>query len=193
MHACFQRWENPLPHSTLIFRSEALAAVDGYDELFRMTEDHDLHLRLMARFSAGCIPEALVQYRIRENSKQFSDPSGDHLKYLIFAHARQTAVERYGPLDRAKQLALLSGVDAWVHAANLGKRWKACVMGHWAVARFRQGRLWQSAVQLSRSIAQDPRFLLNRIVFRQRHILDAAEHKELDAVIDKTLAGVHSH
>ena len=55
-------------HSQVMMRREAIAAVDGYDESIRHTQDYDLWLRLLPRGRIVVIPEVLLAYRLHAGS-----------------------------------------------------------------------------------------------------------------------------
>ena len=55
---------NPVAHSTLCIRREAMAALRGYDEGCRSCEDYELLLRLLEGHEVANCPETLVDYRI---------------------------------------------------------------------------------------------------------------------------------
>jgi glycosyltransferase involved in cell wall biosynthesis len=189
---CFKRWKNPLPHSTLMFRREALASVNGYDELIMKGEDYDLHLRMLARFDAASMQEALVRLRMREYSLQFEDRSGGFLKYMIFARARQLAEERYGSLSRMEQLSLLSGLDQWFQESKLGGRWRAGFWAHQGAFHLRQGRLWRGVEEISKSIAEDPQSLLNRLLHRERRVITQREEERIEGLVRKAVCSFES-
>jgi len=54
---------NPFIHPSLCFRKEVLKQIGGYDESFRLAQDYDLILRLMARYKGVNIPQFLLKYR----------------------------------------------------------------------------------------------------------------------------------
>ncbi|WP_230292137.1 glycosyltransferase [Croceicoccus sp. Ery5] len=49
-------------HGTVIYRRECLNAVGGFDPSLRACEDHDLYLRLAARYKVACRPDVLAEY-----------------------------------------------------------------------------------------------------------------------------------
>jgi glycosyltransferase involved in cell wall biosynthesis len=52
-----------LVHPTVMFRTEAIRAVGGYDESFPNAEDLDLWLRVGEKFRLGNYPQVLLDYR----------------------------------------------------------------------------------------------------------------------------------
>jgi glycosyltransferase involved in cell wall biosynthesis len=61
------RWysliENPLIHSTVMFRLEVVRAIGGYDETLPLAEDYDLWTRLLQQHPVENLPDCLVDYR----------------------------------------------------------------------------------------------------------------------------------
>ena len=61
-------YRNPLCHSTIICRREAIAQVGGYDESKYLVEDLDLWFRIAQSWQLANIPMVLVCYRVWEGS-----------------------------------------------------------------------------------------------------------------------------
>jgi glycosyltransferase EpsE len=190
MRECIQRLNVPLCHPTLMFRREALLAVAGYDELFKKSEDYDLHTRLLARFNASSIREPLVRLRQRGQSMQSGDSSGECLKYVLFAYARQLAEPEYGSLPRNAELLLLSEITEWFQRGPLGRCWTASIKRRTALESFVQGRRWRGLVGLARAISQDPAWLADFTLHGQRILLTPTMHRELEAIIDRVLGAL---
>ena len=51
-------------HSTVMMRTEALAAIGGYRPAYRHAEDYDLWLRLAERYQLANLPDPLLYYRV---------------------------------------------------------------------------------------------------------------------------------
>lgn len=56
-----------IPAPSLMFRTDALRSVGGYDESLAV-EDHDVLLRLTRVYQAACLAEPLVFYQVHESS-----------------------------------------------------------------------------------------------------------------------------
>ncbi|MBC7456920.1 MAG: glycosyltransferase, partial [Bdellovibrionaceae bacterium] len=56
--------ENPICHSSVMFRKEAFHAVGGYRSEFRNAEDYDLWLRFSKLHKLENIPESLIRVRL---------------------------------------------------------------------------------------------------------------------------------
>jgi glycosyltransferase involved in cell wall biosynthesis len=184
---CSRKLSNPLPHSSLMFRREALLSVNGYDELFKKSEDHDLHLRLLRRFNAGNIREALVCLRTRDQSMQWSDSSGECLKYVLFAHARQLAEDRYGPQSRAIEIELLHGIDEWFQRTNLARYWRSILLRRKAGESLAKGRHLHGIIELAYAISQDPGWLMDYLMHGRRIIMTPSRSQEMEDVLERVL------
>jgi glycosyltransferase involved in cell wall biosynthesis len=137
------RMVNPLPHSSLLFRSSVLRAVGGYDERFSKAEDFDLHLRLTACTEVASMPEALVDIRDRIDSAQWrSDGECGHLAYTLLARLLE-AERQHGTASDLQGPRLLTAL-AELH--------------RWAKLRRRD--------QLAAALA-DRRFILTRLANRE--------------------------
>lgn len=180
----------PLAHPTLMFRREALEAINGYDELFRKSEDYDLHLRLLAHFKASNLREKLVRLRLRRQSMQSGDLSGECLKYVLFAYARQDAECKFGSLSKATELQLLSRMTEWFQRGMLNRCWAAGIHRRMAVQSFLQGRHWYGLVAFARAVIQDPKWLTDFCLHGQRIVLTRSVRKEMDAIIEDVLGTV---
>ncbi len=181
---CFLNFYSTLPHSSLMFRREALLAVGGYDEMFAKAEDFDLHLRLLERFDAGSIREPLVRIRMTQNSMQNSDRSGECLKYSLFAYAKHRVERRYGALNYSARRKLLDEVDSWFQQSALGGCWRAAMSRRLALGSIRRGRISTGLAGLSRAIAEDPKWVFNYLMHGRRHLLSPAKRAELEALAD---------
>lgn len=54
---------NPLIHSSIFFRKEAVAKAGGYNESYKRAQDYELYSRLIRRNTLAVIPEHLLRYR----------------------------------------------------------------------------------------------------------------------------------
>lgn len=65
---------------TLMFRREALEAIEGFDEAFRRHQDFDLMLRYFdAGYTIGCVPDVLVEIGLNQGE---NIPKGERLNQL---------------------------------------------------------------------------------------------------------------
>lgn len=56
--------ENPLCHSSVMYRRELVEAVGGYDERYQCAQDYDLWLRFSRVSRVACLTDMLVQFRV---------------------------------------------------------------------------------------------------------------------------------
>lgn len=99
----------PLWHPTVMFRRDAVAAVGGYDETFRIAQDYDLWMRLaLQRRWGAVVPEALVLCR-RHGGQQTVVNEAVHRREVDTAHERM--VRACWPHGNAPALGLLLRCD----------------------------------------------------------------------------------
>jgi len=82
--------DNPIPHSTAVYRRDAVIALDGYDERLSYTEDYDLWLRMGLSGKMWKLPGVMSRYRthpgsitVRKRSLQIFEEMR-----LVFAYRR---------------------------------------------------------------------------------------------------------
>lgn len=80
-------------HGSIMMRREAVQAVGGYREAFRVGQDYDLWLRLSSRFDMDNLPEVLYQWRLDRGSV-YTTRRALQLKYagIALAFARERVV-----------------------------------------------------------------------------------------------------
>jgi hypothetical protein len=82
--------ENPIVHSSAMYRAAAAREVGGYPEDRPYSQDYGLWLKLLARGTPGMLPERLTQFRILSSSmtrsrKHEVDVAWDLLQVMIEA------------------------------------------------------------------------------------------------------------
>jgi glycosyltransferase involved in cell wall biosynthesis len=87
----------PFCHVTLVFRTEAFRAVNGYRTAFAPAEDYDLWLRMAERWQLSNLPEPLVKVRRRAQSLSFRSARQQVISRLVAWSA--SAVRRAGGSD----------------------------------------------------------------------------------------------
>ena len=114
-------------HGSMMMRRDALAAVGGYREAFRFSQDVDLWLRILERFEMANLPERLYQWRLNPQGV-YAAQRLMQLKYcgVALAFARERA--RFGQ-DSYDVLAA-SGGDVEAFAARY--RLRGLLHGLWA-------------------------------------------------------------
>jgi glycosyltransferase involved in cell wall biosynthesis len=81
--------KNHLIHGSVMGRTRAFEAVDGYDEFFEYSQDYDLWLRLAAEHELRNIPEPL--YVLREHGESiYIDKAWESTLYSLFARRQST-------------------------------------------------------------------------------------------------------
>ncbi|RFC43563.1 MAG: amylovoran biosynthesis glycosyltransferase AmsE [Verrucomicrobia bacterium] len=99
------RWRNVLVHPTILAKSCALRAVDGYRSKFGMLEDYDLFVRLAVKgFRFHVIPKTLV--RVRSSTDQRGRRGG--LRYSLNEVAFRWECTRVGFLRLHQFIATTS-------------------------------------------------------------------------------------
>jgi len=78
--------QNWFGHSTVLIRKDALAALGGYDEIYRYSHDYDLFLRMSEKFKLANIEEPLVCWRSHPCSIS-SDKGTEQKNYAMRAVA----------------------------------------------------------------------------------------------------------
>lgn len=77
--------KNPICHSTVMYRYDAVKKLGGYDEKIKYGEDLDLWLRMGKIGKLHNLPEYLIKYRVHhdnESSKHFWEAIFDVLKVI---------------------------------------------------------------------------------------------------------------
>lgn len=87
---------NPFIHPTLVFRSEMLKKIGGYDKTFYCAQDYDLMLRINANHKTANIPKVLLYYRV--SNSQIS--SANMTKQLKFAQKARIKAFMEGNLQK---------------------------------------------------------------------------------------------
>jgi glycosyltransferase involved in cell wall biosynthesis len=127
------RWynllDNPFIHSSVMFRrGEVVDQCGGYDERLRLCEDWDLWGRILERFGARNLDEALVDYRFSLGSITGAiESSPSHPRRPLFQEIAARLVERHASQlfgsDRVSrdEAALLTGFLLGVDGAALDR------------------------------------------------------------------------
>ena len=111
----------PLVHPAVMFRRDAVLALGGYCDEFRVNQDHDLFLRIGERHHLANLPDTLLLYRQHFESVSLAK---SQLQAKTLERIMTLAYERRGMADRtppqASRAAPKRPVDyhrAWVWAA----------------------------------------------------------------------------
>jgi glycosyltransferase involved in cell wall biosynthesis len=98
------RTKNYFAHGSLIFRTNSLKTIGGYDEFFRLAQDYDLLLRLSKIGDLGWVENCLYELRISGGSLSATQMS-KQIHYAALAKARFIL----GPKDAATITQTLHG------------------------------------------------------------------------------------
>ena len=124
----------PLLHPTLVYRTAAVRALGGYNEIFPFSEDDDLCLRLFDCY--GCVlenlPQRLYFYRRHVSSITQSKKSSEHiLVQLLIRYSSECRVRGLSdPLADAKELSLSSLSISSKERKRLEDRFFLCSINH---------------------------------------------------------------
>jgi glycosyltransferase involved in cell wall biosynthesis len=99
--------ENFISASGVIIRTAALRSVGGWSEQFRLAEDLDLWLRLLATHSGMCIPRVVTTYRLHPGQKSQAGYEG---RATVL---RMVSSHRTQPWWREELFARRRAVNAW--------------------------------------------------------------------------------
>lgn len=58
---------NPFLHSAVLFRTEVLQSIGGYNEDFKYTQDYELWIRIMSKYKVANLSDILVSRRFSKN------------------------------------------------------------------------------------------------------------------------------
>jgi glycosyltransferase involved in cell wall biosynthesis len=129
---------NPLPHSSIMFRREIVMKAGSYNEVFRISQDYDLYLRLLDRdeHRLASIPEPLTYLRWTPNSLSYRglEQRKEHLLARVAAEARRTL--GVDPTSGNDARAFLAMFDAWYWASREVRYARATRLRRHAVAAF---------------------------------------------------------
>lgn len=86
-------FENPLNHSSVMFRKNLMKQYGGYDEQLNGAEDYDLWLRYAKRSKLANIGKPLLNYRITKSSVSYRNMNRVQ---TAFIRTKFKAVQQYG-------------------------------------------------------------------------------------------------
>lgn len=106
-------------HGSMMMRRDALLAVGGYREAFRVGQDYDLWLRLSERFDVDNLPEVLYQWRLDRDSV-YTSRRTLQLKFAAIALAFARERADHGGDSYSELVASGGDLDAFVTHYRLG-------------------------------------------------------------------------
>lgn len=74
----FTLLHNSFIHSSVMFKKDIFEKVGGYKKFFKHIEDYELWTRIVFKYRAGNIPEALIRYRLHD--EQITKKNGFEMK-----------------------------------------------------------------------------------------------------------------
>lgn len=110
----------PLPHSSLMYRRDALRLVGGYRPRFVKAQDYDLLLRLSESGRLASLPEPLVRLTVTRSSVTASPIGGEQFEFGVLAYAC-AVIRRLGhddPLLAANAEEFYSCFKAWYRSSG---------------------------------------------------------------------------
>lgn len=109
----------PVAHPTVMYRREAVAAVQGYDETFAPSEDYELWCRLAARRQAlAVLPQPLVMVRIHGGQQSVTKAALQQAN-VRRAHERLVAACGGGPVSG--EISQLLRLESFANVRALGQ------------------------------------------------------------------------
>jgi hypothetical protein len=142
--------ENPIVHSSAMYRAATALAVGGYPEDRPYAQDYGLWLRLVSRGKAAVLPERLAQFRILPSS-------------MTRSRMRQVEVTRdllHSTLDAGRMLNLCE------EGRRLNREAIAIARLRYAVALARNRRISDGLLAVYQALIQDPISMVNNRVTR---------------------------
>ena len=168
---------NPLPHSTIMFRREPMAACGGYRARFVKAQDYDLLLRLSERHGLASLHEPLCRLRYSLTSMTSSAQDGQQLKYTVLAYVT-ALIRRAGgadPLDLEGREVFLAAFRDWYAASSYPRRFHSRQLRRQARVAWHRGRWREAITAVANAFRADPLWLADRVVTRRRESIESVK------------------
>lgn len=155
---------NPIPHPTLAFRREVAEKLNGYNDLFILSQDYDFLLRASEYFRLSSLRKPLVKLRFNTGSLTYT--GNEQLKYglaaLICAYRRIKGVADYSVAGGKEWELFLEQVASLIAKKGFDGKFKA--HKYLTLARFSliNMDLRQCAANLYLAFRNDRTFFLKR-------------------------------
>lgn len=162
------RFESPFPHTTFMFRTQAVRELGGYDERFAKAQDFDLLFRVADRYRIASLPVPLCRLRLSVDSSTFSDGRADQLRWALVAYAR-ARIRREGDqdfLEHPEWRSILEEFNAWFATSRYQRVFRASRQRAVARLAFSDGRSSSGVAALAAALANDPGWLMRRTGLR---------------------------
>lgn len=149
---------NPLPHSSIMFRREVVMKAGGYNEIFQISQDYDLYLRLLERhdYRLASIPEPLTYLRWTPGSlsQRGLEQRKESLLARVAAEARRML--DVDPTSGGDAVAFITMFDAWYWKSREVRYARATRLRRRAVAAFGGGRPLVGLGLLAKAVVLQP-------------------------------------
>lgn len=152
----------PIPHSTLMARPGAIAAVGGYRPEFRKAQDYDLLLRLAEVGRLSNLSDALVVLTLSAESMTTSPDGGEQLEFGAMALACAAIREESGedPLAGRDRERFREDFKSWYAGSRLPGVFRSRLAGRELRTALAESRPLAAAAALVNVFRNDPyRFL----------------------------------
>jgi glycosyltransferase involved in cell wall biosynthesis len=191
LSARLMRLENPLPHTTLMFRAAVVRELGGYETVFRKAQDFDLLLRVIEQHRVASLAEPLCQLRLSMDSATFDGDAGEQLRWALLAYLR-AKVRREEGEDLVRAAAwprILAEYEAWFASSPYQRFFSAARKRRRARIASGTGRYLEGALALWSALLDDPRWLMRKVGLIRHETLAR------DGVrwLTENLAGCRSH
>jgi glycosyltransferase involved in cell wall biosynthesis len=117
------RWSaaitNPFLHTSVMFRTDVVRSLGGYDEHYRIAQDYDLWTRIMCHHRAANLPQRLVSYRHLASSLSKSGASKmfEEAAHIAQREEKSSFGRELKPQERLLVTAFREGGEAKQQAA----------------------------------------------------------------------------
>lgn len=155
----------PLPHSSLMFRRDALSLVGGYRPQFIKGQDYDLLLRLSENGRLASLPEPLVRLTANRSSVTVSSIGGEQFEFSVMAYAC-AVIRRLGygdPLSASDAEEFISCFKAWYRSSEYPAIFRSRLERRSARIALSEMRPGSAVSSLVRATWADPTWPFQRI------------------------------
>jgi len=159
------RFENPLPHTTLMFRMDVIRELGGYEIAFPKAQDFDLLLRAIERYRVASIPEPLCELRLLMDSATFEGGNAEQLRWGLLAYLRARVRRHEGAdlLGAPDWPRLRAEYEAWFASSPYQRLFSAARQRRRARIAFGTGRYLEGLRTFAGAMLDDPQWLMRKI------------------------------
>lgn len=151
------RLSNPLPHTTILFRRQAVNGCGGYRRCFIKAQDFDLYLRLSEHYRLGSIPEPLcdLQHSLHSITARVGDGAQFEYGVLALVAAESRRAGRPDPLDH-DAADFIERYRAWYRQSRYPATFRSRLLRRAARLAWADSRPALAALAFTRSLWVDP-------------------------------------